>query len=134
MKKTLLELCLFGLLFMSIIYTIFPSSFKRRVVENVVELVGNICDFDTKKQTYPYYIVSTPKQTTTYQLKEETPQTYQKVVTTPKHVTKQKSVHKKKSKSYTKKSYGGQCAATTKRGTRCSRSASSGSIYCWQHQ
>ena len=29
-------------------------------------------------------------------------------------------------------SVGGQCAATTKKGTRCSRSASSNG-YCWQH-
>lgn len=28
---------------------------------------------------------------------------------------------------------GGQCAATTKKGYRCSRSASSGSSYCFQH-
>lgn len=27
-----------------------------------------------------------------------------------------------------------QCAAITKKGTRCSRSAQSGSKYCWQHQ
>lgn len=27
-----------------------------------------------------------------------------------------------------------QCQATTKKGTQCSRSASPGSNYCWQHQ
>lgn len=27
-----------------------------------------------------------------------------------------------------------QCAATTKKGTRCSRLAQPGSSYCWQHQ
>jgi len=27
-----------------------------------------------------------------------------------------------------------QCAAITKKGTRCSRKASQGSAYCWQHQ
>ena len=27
-----------------------------------------------------------------------------------------------------------QCAATTKKGTRCSRKASAGSAHCWQHQ
>lgn len=27
-----------------------------------------------------------------------------------------------------------QCAATTKRGTRCSRLADAGSAYCWQHK
>jgi hypothetical protein len=26
-----------------------------------------------------------------------------------------------------------QCAATTKKGTRCKRKAASGSSYCWQH-
>ena len=31
-------------------------------------------------------------------------------------------------------SYGGQCAATTKKGRRCSRKAAAGSIYCWQHK
>ena len=31
-------------------------------------------------------------------------------------------------------SSGGQCAATTKKGTRCSRKAAAGSIYCWQHK
>jgi hypothetical protein len=34
----------------------------------------------------------------------------------------------------TKRSYGGQCAARTKKGTRCSRQATAGSIYCWQHK
>lgn len=28
----------------------------------------------------------------------------------------------------------GQCEATTKKGTRCSRKAQPGSRYCWQHQ
>lgn len=32
-----------------------------------------------------------------------------------------------------KSSYGGQCAARTKKGARCSRKAEVGSIYCWQH-
>ena len=32
-----------------------------------------------------------------------------------------------------KSSGGGQCAARTKKGTRCSRKAATGSIYCWQH-
>ena len=27
-----------------------------------------------------------------------------------------------------------QCAATTKKGKRCSRNADAGSIYCWQHK
>lgn len=27
-----------------------------------------------------------------------------------------------------------QCAATTKKGTRCKRNAEKGSIYCWQHK
>ena len=34
----------------------------------------------------------------------------------------------------TKSSYGGQCASKTKKGTRCSRQAAAGSIYCWQHK
>lgn len=38
-----------------------------------------------------------------------------------------------KATSMSKSSYGGQCAARTKKGTRCSRKASAGSIYCWQH-
>ena len=32
-----------------------------------------------------------------------------------------------------KTSGGGQCAARTQKGTRCSRKAAAGSIYCWQH-
>lgn len=32
-----------------------------------------------------------------------------------------------------KSSGGGQCAARTKKGSRCSRKAAAGSIYCWQH-
>lgn len=32
-----------------------------------------------------------------------------------------------------KNTYGGQCAARTKKGARCTRKASAGSIYCWQH-
>lgn len=39
----------------------------------------------------------------------------------------------KKSSSTSSRSIGGQCAARTKKGTRCSRRASAGSIYCWQH-
>lgn len=39
----------------------------------------------------------------------------------------------KKSSSTSSRSIGGQCAARTKKGTRCSRRASTGSIYCWQH-
>lgn len=35
--------------------------------------------------------------------------------------------------STVKSSGGGQCAARTKKGTRCSRKAAAGSIYCWQH-
>lgn len=40
-----------------------------------------------------------------------------------------KSSYAKKSKS----SYGGGCAATTKKGTACKRSPSAESSYCWQH-
>lgn len=39
--------------------------------------------------------------------------------------TTQKSSYSKPSK---------QCAATTKKGRRCSRNAEAGSIYCWQHK
>lgn len=35
--------------------------------------------------------------------------------------------------SSTKSVSGGQCAARTKKGSRCSRKAAAGSIYCWQH-
>lgn len=38
-----------------------------------------------------------------------------------------------KSASSSKHISTGQCAAITKKGTRCSRRASSGSCYCWQH-
>ena len=44
-------------------------------------------------------------------------------------VTKAVGTSSKNSKS----SYGGQCAARTKKGARCSRKAEAGSIYCWQH-
>jgi hypothetical protein len=44
-------------------------------------------------------------------------------------VTKAVGTSTKSSKS----SSGGQCAARTKKGTRCSRKAAAGSIYCWQH-
>lgn len=44
-------------------------------------------------------------------------------------VTKAVGTSAKSSKS----SYGGQCAARTKKGIRCSRKATAGSIYCWQH-
>ena len=33
-----------------------------------------------------------------------------------------------------KKTSSRQCAAITKKGTRCKRNAAPGSIYCWQHQ
>lgn len=32
------------------------------------------------------------------------------------------------------RSYSGTCAGTTKKGTRCRRKPSKGSIYCWQHK
>lgn len=35
--------------------------------------------------------------------------------------------------SSSKRVSGGQCAARTKQGTRCSRKAAAGSNYCWQH-
>lgn len=45
-----------------------------------------------------------------------------------------KAVSTKKSSTSTKSYGGGQCAARTKKGTRCSRKTSAGSIYCWQHR
>lgn len=36
-------------------------------------------------------------------------------------------------KTSSSSSSSGQCAARTKKGTRCSRKAAAGSIYCWQH-
>ena len=45
-----------------------------------------------------------------------------------------KSVSTTNKSSYNSfRSTGGQCAARTKKGTRCSRKAAAGSIYCWQH-
>lgn len=41
---------------------------------------------------------------------------------------------RKSSTSSSRSSYSGLCAATTKKGSRCSRRASRGSIYCWQHK
>lgn len=35
--------------------------------------------------------------------------------------------------STSKQSESSQCAATTKKGTRCKRKAAAGSSYCWQH-
>lgn len=40
---------------------------------------------------------------------------------------------KQKSKRAATPVYSGRCQAVTKKGTQCSRSASSGSQYCWQH-
>ncbi|CAM2929681.1 hypothetical protein [Rariglobus hedericola] len=36
--------------------------------------------------------------------------------------------------SYSAPAYSSQCAATTKKGARCKRTAAAGSAYCWQHQ
>jgi endonuclease G len=47
------------------------------------------------------------------------------------------NVHKAQAPDYIppkKSNYVGRCYATTKKGTRCKRNASSGSRYCWQHQ
>ena len=44
--------------------------------------------------------------------------------------------HQKQSPDYTappKTNYVGRCNATTKKGTRCKRNASSGTRFCWQH-
>lgn len=46
------------------------------------------------------------------------------------------NVHKAQAPDYIppkKSNYVGRCNATTKKGTRCKRNASSGSRYCWQH-
>lgn len=59
--------------------------------------------------------------------------TTQKVSTIPSS-TKTTSSSTRTTRKSSSDSYGGQCAATTKKGRRCSRQASSGSIYCWQHQ
>ncbi len=62
-----------------------------------------------------------------------------KVSTTASKVASSLTTRSKSAKSTNKtsssssRSTGGQCAATTKKGTRCSRKASAGSIYCWQH-
>lgn len=50
-------------------------------------------------------------------------------------VVQEGKVSAKPSKAATSssRSSGGQCAAITKKGTRCSRKASAGSRYCWQH-
>lgn len=46
---------------------------------------------------------------------------------------KRSTTTRKSTTSSSKSTYGGQCAARTKKGNRCSRQASAGSIYCWQH-
>lgn len=51
-------------------------------------------------------------------------------ITSVNSTTKAVATSAKSSKS----SYGGQCAARTKKGARCSRKATAGSIYCWQHK
>ena len=56
-----------------------------------------------------------------------------KVSSTTSKLASGKTESSKKTSSFTKSSGGGQCAARTKKGTRCSRQASAGSIYCWQH-
>jgi len=46
-------------------------------------------------------------------------------------------IHKAQAPGYVppkKSNYVGRCNATTKKGTRCKRNASSGTRYCWQHQ
>lgn len=57
-----------------------------------------------------------------------------KLSTTASKLANGNAVGSKKASSSTKSSTGGQCAARTKKGTRCSRQASAGSIYCWQHK
>lgn len=48
--------------------------------------------------------------------------------------TSQSSTVKQTTKTKTTTKYvSRQCSATTKSGKRCSRTASQGSIYCWQH-
>ncbi|MBR7043019.1 MAG: hypothetical protein IKI18_02375, partial [Prevotella sp.] len=44
------------------------------------------------------------------------------------------TVTRKSSTNSSRNSYGGQCTATTKKGRRCSRQATRGSAYCWQHK
>lgn len=62
-----------------------------------------------------------------------------KAANTVSKVAGSSTIHSKSAKSTNKtssissRSTGGQCAARTKKGTRCSRQASAGSIYCWQH-
>lgn len=49
----------------------------------------------------------------------------------PPSMTSSKSERKVSS---SKQSESSQCAATTKKGTRCKRKAAAGSSYCWQHK
>ena len=56
------------------------------------------------------------------------------VGTTTSQAKSSTSTTRRSSTSSSRKTSGGQCAAITKRGTRCSRRAASGSVYCWQHQ
>lgn len=56
-----------------------------------------------------------------------------KVSSSVSKLTNKKTISSKKTSTSTYSSGGGQCAARTKKGSRCSRQASSGSIYCWQH-
>ena len=53
--------------------------------------------------------------------------------TKSKTTTSKTTTTRRSTTSSSKSSYGGQCAAKTKKGSRCSRQASAGSIYCWQH-
>lgn len=55
-----------------------------------------------------------------------------KAASTSNTQSKKSSIFSRTSSS-SSRSTGGQCAARTKKGTRCSRQASAGSIYCWQH-
>lgn len=70
--------------------------------------------------------------------KTNTPVDTLEVIQTGKNATtvSKATTHSKSTTSSQKassKTTGGRCAATTKKGTRCSRNASAGSRYCWQH-
>lgn len=76
-------------------------------------------------------------QTTTEQCKGIAKSTGVRCKNTTKNANGYCDIHKDQAPDYVKPKsagYTGQCCATTKKGTRCSRNAANGTRYCWQHQ
>ena len=95
---------------------------------------GKVSTTSGRNKSYMVSTASTSKATSTTSQKRTSTTTQRRTSTTSQRKTSTTTTTQRRASSTPQSSYRDQCAAITKKGTRCLRKASSGSIYCWQHQ